>query len=228
MSSEINVYDLPRVPLTNLKLLPAEAGLYFAIDDSGRIWYVGIAKSLRDRRSTHERLVDFKCALVTHFAWTIDLDAGSRNSNEQDFIRLFDPPLNDLHRTGRRPVIPTGRTRDEELQRFIEIKNMQSELEYELNKLKANIVSHCEEFGGKLDLPLAKVYLSSRTSYSYSSTVDLLSQELKKQKDEEVENGTAAVTSKAVFPVVRASSGAKVAKSKPFPISVLPQQRMVS
>ena len=124
--------------------MPAEARIYFALDDSGRICYIGIANSRRDRLSTHESLVDFKCALLTHFAWIIDIDAGARNSSEQDFIRLFDPPLNDYHRTGRRPVVPTGRIRDEELQRFIEIEAMQSELEYELNKLKANIVSHCE------------------------------------------------------------------------------------
>jgi hypothetical protein len=211
---QLNIYDLAKAPLTSLSLLPADPGLYFAVDDSSRVWYVGLAVSLRDRLTTHDRIADFRSCGATHVAWEVDHDAESRIMREKDLIRLFDPPLNDLCRPGRKPLIALGRTKEEEIERFIAIKQLQSELDFELNQLKANIVTHCELNAGKIHLEFAKVFLSSRTTFSYSTEVESMAASLKARKKEEESNGSAIISSSVVFPVVRLTANAKIAKSK--------------
>jgi hypothetical protein len=63
------VSALARVSLAHPEMLPAEPGVYLALDDATRVWYVGIATSIRDRLTAHDRMHDFRARKVTSIAW---------------------------------------------------------------------------------------------------------------------------------------------------------------
>src|SRR5947208_7730100 len=89
---------LPNAPLGECQSLPIAGGLYFAVDEASRVWYVGIATSLRQRHLNHERTTDFNKAGVTHIAWMAESDEDKRRIREKELVAHFAPPLNErLH-----------------------------------------------------------------------------------------------------------------------------------
>lgn len=76
--------DLARVLIDQLSNLPAHPGVYLATDDANRVWYVGIAESLRDRLLQHDRLPDLKSRGVTAVAWKPEEQLPDRRRLEKE------------------------------------------------------------------------------------------------------------------------------------------------
>ena len=200
---DLDVYSLAKVPRQHTELLPDKGGLYLALDGAQRVWYVGQATSLRERLATHEKEPYFVECGVQFFAWQEAEECDGRNDLERRYIEHFAPPLNQLLVPKAKPCLNLGLSPEEELTRFVELRRQAAEIEFELNMLKANIVTRCEEQGGTIKLRDFQVYLSSRKSWEFSGAVENLEQELKKMRSNEQADGTAKVKSTTVFPVVR-------------------------
>src|SRR5215468_9607790 len=66
----IQIDALARVALSSPEMLPDCPGIYFALDNANRVWYIGMAESsIRDRVMAHDRMTDFKRKSVTCIAW---------------------------------------------------------------------------------------------------------------------------------------------------------------
>jgi excinuclease UvrABC nuclease subunit len=50
MIDNFNLDDLPSVELLEKEKLPAVAGIYFAVDESNRLWYIGKAQNINKMR----------------------------------------------------------------------------------------------------------------------------------------------------------------------------------
>jgi hypothetical protein len=60
MSRSLDPLQLPSVSLTQRNHLPACSAIYFALDSSNRVLYVGKAKNLASRWKNHHRLHKLK------------------------------------------------------------------------------------------------------------------------------------------------------------------------
>jgi hypothetical protein len=96
MSTILDPFQLPSLPLAERKKLPDCAAIYFAIDANNRVLYVGKAKKLVARWKNHHRLykleeIDKECSVrIAWQAWNEeDLDEAERSS-----IKRFQPLLN--------------------------------------------------------------------------------------------------------------------------------------
>lgn len=88
------ISSLGRAPRSELKLLPARAGVYYAIDDGARVWYVGQSKNLRERLLGHEKLALFDARKVTYIAYILleesELDQWEQKSR-REILRSPEP-----------------------------------------------------------------------------------------------------------------------------------------
>src|SRR5580692_3043553 len=114
------VSKLARVPVGQLELLPAAPGVYLGIDDANRVWYVGLASSLRERLRGHERMPDFGTRGVTVIAWK-EFEEEKCREVETAAIQFFGPPLN-LQNNDAFPCSATGLSPDEEIERYLRLK----------------------------------------------------------------------------------------------------------
>jgi hypothetical protein len=190
------VSTLARVPLNQLELLPAASGIYLGIDDANRVWYVGLARSLRDRLKTHERMPDFRTRGVTLVAWK-EFEEENCQEVETAAIQFFGPPLN-LQNNVAFPCSATGLSPDEEIERFLRLKFEQRWIDLELEALKPNIVSHCLQAGGEVKHMLGTLRTRPYPSWQFSPAVDGLQDRLRQLKQQEQENGVATRTEKTV------------------------------
>lgn len=90
----IELKNLPSVPLSDRADLPTSSGIYFAFGN-GKLQYIGRSINIRQRWVQHHRyhqLVEMKNASIS---WLEVEDAGALSEMEIDFIKQFDPPLND-------------------------------------------------------------------------------------------------------------------------------------
>jgi excinuclease UvrABC nuclease subunit len=141
-SGPVDIAALPKAALTDNRALPAYGGVYFALDGASRVWYVGIATSLRERHMDHDRMPDFKRAGVTQIAWMQEVNDAKRRSLEKALVERFNPPLNRnlrQHDVLPLPLLPLGRTPQEDIDRFIAVKIQIEALELELEQLKRNL-----------------------------------------------------------------------------------------
>jgi excinuclease UvrABC nuclease subunit len=58
--NEIDVFSLPFVTLDSKKNLPKDSGVYFLIDESNGIRYIGLAINIKNRWAGHTKLEFFK------------------------------------------------------------------------------------------------------------------------------------------------------------------------
>src|SRR5262245_16662461 len=79
--------SLGRASLGEPEKLPAEPGVYLALDNAGRVWYVGIAESIRARLAAHDRTDDFRASHVTAIAWKSVQEPSERRRLESDLIK---------------------------------------------------------------------------------------------------------------------------------------------
>ena len=58
MSADEHILQLPHISLKSRTLLPEESGIYYVVDETSIIWYIGKAKNLRTRWTgdSHHRL----------------------------------------------------------------------------------------------------------------------------------------------------------------------------
>ena len=55
MIENFNLNDLPEVKFSDKNKLPTVAGIYFAIDNKNKIWYVDKAQNINRRWMNHHR-----------------------------------------------------------------------------------------------------------------------------------------------------------------------------
>ena len=183
------VPKLAKTPLGQLEILPASAGVYLAIDDASRVWYVGQAVSLRQRLKTHDRMMDFRTWGVTAIAWK-EVDEEKCSELEGAAIEFFQPPLN-LQNNNAFPCAATGLSSEEEIERYLRLRLELKWILLELESLKPNIVSHCLKAGGEITRPLGTVQARPYPYWQFSRAVDELQQKLTELKKQEQENGLA-------------------------------------
>jgi hypothetical protein len=194
------ISKLAKAFLGQLSMLPASAGVYFAIDDANRVWYVGRAISLRDRLETHDRMMDFRTWGATAIAWK-EVDEDECPDVEKACIEVFGPPLN-LQNNNAFPCAATGLTAEEEIERYLRLKLEAKWIGLELDSLKPNIVSHCQKAGGEITLQLGTVQARAYPWWQFSSAVDEQQQKLTDLRRQEQENGIAVRIEKTT-PYVR-------------------------
>ncbi|MBD2593739.1 excinuclease ABC subunit C [Nostoc spongiaeforme FACHB-130] len=64
MNADEYILKLPNIALRSRELLPEQPGIYYVVDESNVIWYVGKAKNLHNRwlGDNHHRLDQYKTA----------------------------------------------------------------------------------------------------------------------------------------------------------------------
>jgi len=204
----IEVASLGAAPLGQPQFLPAASRVYLAIDAASRVWYIGLAESIRERLSVHEHLADFRDKKVTAIAWQAESDAEHRRELEKTAIEYFHPPLNVQHNFNELPHTELGLSPEEEIERFFRLKIQAKLIELELAALSPNVVSQCETAGGKISHQLGTVSYQTYPSWRYSEETESLKQELLQRQKQERENSRAVVRSEKTSPVTKLNGAA--------------------
>lgn len=202
---EFQISKLAKVNLNNANDLPDSGGLYFAIDDASRVWYVGIAsESLRDRHQKHERKEDFKkhCTKIAYLPYGDEEDL---RDWEAAAIDKYNPPLNANLKEPELPIVDLGYSKEKYLQRYREIKLLLESLEQELEDLKPAIVTLVEENGAPVKIDGLTASVTKRKKWEYSTEVTQLNDSLKQRKKYEEANGIATISGYTIYPSVRVS-----------------------
>jgi hypothetical protein len=167
-----------------------------------RVWYVGLADSLRARLQVHDRVSDFKSNGATSIAWKPEENRAVRQAIEKDLIEFFHPPLNKQHNFNSLPEVDLGLTPEEEVERFLRLRIQLKLIEMELELLKPNIVTRCEQaYAQKIIHKLGTIRRQSYKRWQFSAEVESLTEKLKVTKRSEQENGKATVAGLTVSPV---------------------------
>ena len=199
---EIPIKKMPKVSLSARDQLPDDSGLYFLVDNAGRVYFLSLAtESIRIDFLYHPLLNKFlnsKADTIHYFLWD-DLD--DLVEWEKDFLAKFNPPLNSG--SDELPITNLGYSESQYIARYKEINSMIAELEKERDEIKPNIVSLIENNGDTIKSDGITVYLNRRTTYEYSTRVENLNKQLKDLKKEEEKTGVAVPKSVVVFPIVR-------------------------
>ena len=199
----IEVASLGAAPLGQPQFLPAAAGVYLAIDAASRVWYIGLAESIRERLSDLEHHTDFREKKVTAIAWQAESDAELRRALEKTAIEYFHPPLNNQHNFNELPHTELGLSPEDEIERFFRLKIQAKLIELELAALSPNVVSQCETAGGKIAHQLGTISYQTYPSWRYSEETESLKQDLLQHQKHERENGRAIIRSEKTSPVTK-------------------------
>jgi hypothetical protein len=204
----VNVEDLPKLDLDALANAPAQPGVYLAIDNAGRVWYVGIANSLRQRLTTHDRLEDFKAHGVSCIAWLNESRPDNRLQIERDLIEFCHPPLNNQNNFNSLPTFDYGLSQEQEIERFFRLRIQQKLIELEIERLKPNLVTYCEQAPNrKIIHPLGTIQAQSYKSWKFSPELEERKRQLLEAQKAEKESGVAKVKSISISPVARIAAG---------------------
>lgn len=98
MIDNFNLDNLPAVSITKIEKLPAVAGIYFAIDSSDRLWYIGKAKNINQRWMNHHRYhqlekINRKTPILLKW-YECENDENILTQLENYFIEAYHPELN--------------------------------------------------------------------------------------------------------------------------------------
>lgn len=99
----MDVLSLPFVTLDALSMLPKIAGIYFAIDSSNKVQYIGRSENLNARWVGHHKLEDLNGMDDVKIAYFLVSSLKLLKPCEGMLIDFFDPPLN-VARAALRPV----------------------------------------------------------------------------------------------------------------------------
>ena len=200
----VDVPALAKMPLAQLANLPAEPGIYLAIDDANRVWYVGIADCIRERLGAHDRKADFIDRGATAIAWLPEHNLARRRSLEKDLIEFFHPPLNMQHNFNALPSMDLGLTPNEEIERFFRLRVQLKLIELELELLKPNIITRCEQAANnKILHNMGTITRQVYKTWQFSVETERKNEALKLARQAEKDNGTATVKSISVSPIAR-------------------------
>ncbi|MBD1906195.1 GIY-YIG nuclease family protein [Funiculus sociatus GB2-A5] len=94
--------NLPSVPLEMKFQLPRTSSIYFAIDSSNKVQYIGKANNLRQRWSSHNKFWEIKILNRVRLAWLEISEKSQLSLAEKELIKYFNPPLNRIKIDPRR------------------------------------------------------------------------------------------------------------------------------
>lgn len=208
----IEIANLATAPLGQLHLLPASGGVYLATDTANRVWYIGLAGSIRERLRVHDRLPDFRKKGVTSIAWQPEADDKRCRELEKELIEFFHPPLNSQHNFNELPRTDLGLSPDAEIELFLRLKIQLKLIGLELEALKPNIVTHCEQAGGELAHQLGTIRYQTYPLWQFSEDVELLKRRFLQLQKEEKENGRAVVKSETTSPIAKLDGSAIISE----------------
>lgn len=89
----LDYLQLPSVRYDNKARLPIASGIYFVIDDSNEILYIGQAINIKTRWYYHHRKHEFKGREDIRIAW-LDIDRDHLRKAESILIDIYQPCLN--------------------------------------------------------------------------------------------------------------------------------------
>ena len=211
-----DVATLGRAPIGEPSLLPALGGVYLAIDIANRVWYVGKAESIRDRLRTHNKMDQFLEKNATLIAWQTEPDPARREQLETTLIKHFRPLINNNHNFNSLPQADFGLTREEELQRYLQLRIDQKMINLEIAALGPNIVSHCEAAGGTISIPAGSIWCGTAKSWRYSDDCEKQMSDILARKAAERDDGRAVVIALTTSPRCRASAAAQSEEIRQF------------
>lgn len=198
---DIAVKKMPRVALSKRDELPESSGLYFLVDNAGRVYYLAACDRIKSDVLDNPLLKDFlasKAEFIHYFLWQ---DIEDLSDWENEYLVKLDPPLN--RGSDELPVTNLGYSESQFIERYKEINLTIAELEKERDELRPNIVSLIENNGDTIKSNGITAYLNRRTTFEYSTRVSILNQQIKELKKKEEKTGVAIPKSVVVFPVVR-------------------------
>jgi hypothetical protein len=89
---QINIADLPSIPIAERRNLPDISGVYLALSKDNQVLYVGQSKSVRSRWRQHSKEKEIK-PFCERIAW-IPVEDGQRLEVEKNLINVFKPDFN--------------------------------------------------------------------------------------------------------------------------------------
>lgn len=94
--AEIDPLTLPSVAIDTRLLLPSVPFVYFCLNRSGEVLYIGKTLNLQNRWRRHNRITHLTNAGCVKIAW-LEIAIELLDEVEVALIRRFDPPLNNHH-----------------------------------------------------------------------------------------------------------------------------------
>lgn len=97
MIADLAILTLPKVPLSAKQLLPEYSGIYYVLDETHKIWYIGQAKNIQKRwqGKAHHRIYQLEAQKKTHFTIYYEQVSESQlDSVENARIEKYHPHLN--------------------------------------------------------------------------------------------------------------------------------------
>jgi hypothetical protein len=91
------ILQLPKMTLQAKQLLPEYSGIYYVLDESNNVWYIGQAKNIRKRwqGKSHHRIYQLEAQKKKHFTIYYEQVAESQlDSIEKQRIENYHPHLN--------------------------------------------------------------------------------------------------------------------------------------
>ena len=198
---DIAIKKMPKVALSKRDELPESSGLYFLVDNAGRVYYLAACDRIKSDVLHNPLLEDFlasKAEFIHYFLWE---DVDDLSHWEDEYLAKLDPPLN--KGSDELPVTNLGYSESQFIERYKEINLTIAELEKERDELRPNIVTLIENNGDTIKSNGITAYLNRRTTFEYSTRVSKLNTQIKELKKEEEKTGVAIPKSVTVYPVVR-------------------------
>ncbi len=97
MLADIQILSLPKVSLETKEMLPEYSGIYYVIDESNTVWYIGKAKNIRKRwlGKSHHRIYQLKIQKQKHFSiYYEQVNYSQLDKIEKQKIKKYTPHLN--------------------------------------------------------------------------------------------------------------------------------------
>ena len=94
----VAMHLLPSVPFASYRSLPNVAAVYFVLDETGAVLYIGRSLRLSHRWDRHEKADWCKARGATRIAWLLTEDRGLLEQIEEACIDYFNPPGNRVRR----------------------------------------------------------------------------------------------------------------------------------
>ncbi|MGB3206984.1 MAG: GIY-YIG nuclease family protein, partial [Crinalium sp.] len=97
MIADAGILELPNVPLQAKQLLPEYSGIYYVLDETNNVWYIGKSKNIQKRwqGKAHHRIYQLSAQKKKHFTIYYELVSSSQlDSVEKQRIEKYHPHLN--------------------------------------------------------------------------------------------------------------------------------------
>ncbi|MBP0030597.1 GIY-YIG nuclease family protein [Roseofilum sp. Guam] len=109
MKGDHNLLQLLHIPLQTKELLPESSGIYYVLDETQKVWYIGQAKNIckRWKGKTHHRIDQLEAQKKTQFTIYYELVSKDQlDEVEKQRIEKYHPHLNESPVKAKK-VLPT-------------------------------------------------------------------------------------------------------------------------